>query len=93
MLINECVHNDDLGEIVGNFHGIPVRNWDAKATKTRDEADTIQRIADNAESLARRTENGEECFVYQVPDHEFVDKYGFIRPNHELPGKAVAAAA
>lgn len=79
-MINGSVHNDDLGEVIGFFHGIPVRSWDAKATDARDLADTRRIIAINHAFDAKAVE---------VPDHEFIDPSGFIRPMHEAP--AVAA--
>jgi len=32
----ESIHNDDLGEVVGHFHGEPIRAWDPTNSKRRD---------------------------------------------------------
>ena len=86
MLLNESVHNDDLGEIIGNFHGIPVRSWNKKATRTRELVETKRLIAINRFIDMSAEVAGIEKLAVAVPDHEFVDNMGFIRPMYEAPG-------
>jgi hypothetical protein len=84
MLSNECVHNDDLGRIIGYFHGIPVREWDAKATRVREITDVKRRIKERQLADADRAEAGETAYQYVVPEHEVVDAHGIIRPKAQL---------
>lgn len=86
MLLNESVHNDDLGEIVGSFHGIPVRKWYAKSTAVREVVEVRRRI-----SIRKAMEEEAPLPVLALPDHEYVDARGIICPLTQTP--AVEAAA
>lgn len=46
----QTVHLDDIGEIVGEFYGTPVRLWNASASRTREDADMIRRLDYNHDS-------------------------------------------
>jgi hypothetical protein len=67
------VHVDDLGEIIGNFHGIPVRSWDAKASAARECRDIRLTIYNNHKAEMKQQAT--------VADHEHVDIFGIIQPN------------
>jgi hypothetical protein len=74
------VHNDDLGNIIGDFHGIPVRGWDAKASAAREVTETrrliyINRMIDAKAKAAQQA---------TVGDHEYIDAMGIIQPNNAL---------
>ena len=76
------VHNDDLGEIIGNFHGIPVREWNAEASAARQLTETryLIHLNRNIEAKAKAQQSP------VVSDHEYIDGMGIIQP-------AVAQAA
>ena len=70
------VHSDDIGEIIGNFHGIPVRVWDAKASAAREARETRLVIYNNRKSEAKANA--------VVADHEYIDAFGIIQPDGSL---------
>ena len=41
----QSVHADDIGEIVGEFHGTPIREWYPTEAALREYADAAWRIA------------------------------------------------
>ena len=43
----QTVHADDMGEIVGEFYGTPIRLWHASDSRRREDFDMIQRIEAN----------------------------------------------
>ena len=92
MLINESVHNDDLGDVIGFFHGIPVRGWDAKATRVREETEVRVRIYARKQYEMQHAESAEAeaPFQYVVPDHEYINGMGIICPLTAQPQPAVA---
>jgi hypothetical protein len=72
------VHSDEIGEIIGNFHGIPVRAWDKKASEVRELAETRLLIYNNRKSEAKAQQQA------TVANHEYVDAYGIIQPSTAL---------
>jgi hypothetical protein len=45
ILDNLEIHSDDLGDVVGDFHGTPIRQYDSRATEAREQADARKRMA------------------------------------------------
>jgi hypothetical protein len=43
----DSINSDDLGEVVGEFHGVPVRAWDKRSTRKR-EADYLATLTANS---------------------------------------------
>jgi len=49
----QTIHVDDMGEIVGEFYGTPIRQWNASASRKREDADLIIRLEQNRASNER----------------------------------------
>lgn len=49
----QTVHSEDMGEVVGEFYGTPIRQWNASESRKREDADLIQRLDRNRASEAR----------------------------------------
>lgn len=49
----QTIHSEDMGEIVGEFYGTPIRQWNALESRKREDADLIQRLESNRASEAR----------------------------------------
>jgi hypothetical protein len=49
----QTVHSEDMGEVVGEFYGTPIRQWNASESRKREDADLIQRLESNRASEAR----------------------------------------
>ena len=41
----QVIHADDIGDMVGEFYGTPIRTWYASASQTRENSDLSKRIA------------------------------------------------
>lgn len=38
------IHSDDLGEVVGDFHGTPIIGWNPQTTAEREDRDMRDRL-------------------------------------------------
>jgi hypothetical protein len=71
------VHSEEVGEVIGDFHGIPVRSWDAKGSAVRAVLETRRIIEGNRRSEAKAAGNF-------TKDHEYVDLAGIIQPSYAM---------
>lgn len=56
ILDNLEIHSDDLGDVVGFFHGTPIREYNAQTTEAREQADVRKRMADARNYVPEITE-------------------------------------
>lgn len=48
------VHSEDLGDIVGDFHGTPIRLWYPEETELRQRVDSYRIVIENRQREASK---------------------------------------